>query len=239
MAENGGGVGRPRAVLGQFLRFPALVRTVELDEHRCLATLAAGIQAELIVVGPGDFVATLFERTGASDHIAKLRAISRSQLIPDFVEVKSKAQLRFDHENEIYRRLGLQYVPPELREDEGEIEAAGVDALPQLVELENIRGIIHCHTIYSDGRNSIEELALAAQAMGMSYLTITDHSPTAHYAGGVAIDRRFKHFRPARFLDPFKFREKVDWFGRVGFGIHVASPSFAIPAVYVQEDTSR
>jgi DNA polymerase (family 10) len=76
-----------------------------------------------------------------------------------------------------------------LREDEGEIEAAGVDALPQLVELENIRGITHCHTIYSDGRNSIEELALAAQAMGMSYLTITDHSPTAHYAGGVAIDR--------------------------------------------------
>ncbi|HEY2922533.1 MAG TPA: PHP domain-containing protein, partial [Candidatus Binatia bacterium] len=92
-------------------------------------------------------------------------------------------------ESEIYRRLGLQYIPPELREDEGEIEAAAARRLPQVVALEDIRGMTHCHTVYSDGRNSIKEMAVAAEAMGMAYLTITDHSPSAYYARGVAIDR--------------------------------------------------
>jgi DNA polymerase (family X) len=92
-------------------------------------------------------------------------------------------------ENKIYRRLGIQYIPPEMREDEGEIEIAGAGRLTQPVELADIRGMTHCHTIYSDGRNSIEEMALTAEAMGMTYLTITDHSPSAHYARGVGIDR--------------------------------------------------
>ena len=91
----------------------------------------------------------------------------------------------FKSESEIYQCLGLQYIAPELREDEGEIEAAMAGTLPQPLAREDIRGMTHCHTVYSDGRNSIEEMALAAQAMGMSYLTITDHSPSAHYAGGV------------------------------------------------------
>jgi hypothetical protein len=84
---------------------------------------------------------------------------------------------------------GIQYIPPEMREDEGEIEIASAGKLTQPVELADIRGMTHCHTVYSDGRNSIEEMALAAEAMGMTYLTITDHSPSARYAGGVGIDR--------------------------------------------------
>jgi DNA polymerase (family 10) len=76
-----------------------------------------------------------------------------------------------------------------MREDQGEIEAALAGTMPIPIGLEDIRGLTHCHTIYSDGRNSIEEMALAAEAMGMTYLTITDHSPSAHYAGGVGIDR--------------------------------------------------
>ncbi|HME61650.1 MAG TPA: PHP domain-containing protein, partial [Candidatus Binatia bacterium] len=92
-------------------------------------------------------------------------------------------------ESEIYRRLGLPYIAPELREDQGEIEAARSGTLPQPVAVEDIRGMTHCHTVYSDGRNSIEEMALAAEAMGMTYLTITDHSQTAYYARGVGIDR--------------------------------------------------
>jgi DNA polymerase (family 10) len=76
-----------------------------------------------------------------------------------------------------------------MREDQGEIEMAAAGTLPEPIELADIRGMTHCHTLYSDGRNSIEEMALAAEAMGMSYLTITDHSPSAHYAGGVGIDR--------------------------------------------------
>jgi DNA polymerase (family 10) len=84
----------------------------------------------------------------------------------------------------------MQYVPPELREDEGEIEAALRKKLPEdLVTAEDIRGMVHCHTTYSDGKHSVEQIVASAEAMGMKYITITDHSPTAFYAGGVKIDR--------------------------------------------------
>ena len=90
----------------------------------------------------------------------------------------------------IYRRLGMQYVPPELREDLGEVEAAQRQQLPEdLITSEDIRGMVHCHTTYSDGKHSVEQMVAAAEAMGMKYITITDHSPTAFYAGGVKIDR--------------------------------------------------
>jgi DNA polymerase (family 10) len=179
------------ALLDRFLRFPALAHTDELDESRCLARLAGGLQAELIVVVPEDYAAALHARTGSRRHIAKLQDLARSKSMTLYPEVPDSHAHRpwINSENEIYRRLGLQYIPPEMREDEGEIEIASAGILPQPIELTDIRGMTHCHTVYSDGRNSIEEMALAAEAMGMTYLTITDHSPSAHYAGGVGIDR--------------------------------------------------
>jgi len=84
----------------------------------------------------------------------------------------------------------MQFVPPELREDAGEIETAAQGRLPEgLVELADVQGMVHCHTTYSDGKNSIEQMAKGAEALGMKYLTISDHSPTASYAGGVKLDR--------------------------------------------------
>ena len=180
-----------RAVLDRFLRFPALAHTDELDESRCLARLAGGLQAELTVVAAEDYAAALHARTGARRHITKLQDLARSKAMTLYPESPDSDAHRpwIDSENEIYRRLGVQYIPPEMREDEGEIEIASAGRLTQPVEFADIRGMMHCHTIYSDGRNSIEEMALAAEAMGMTYLTITDHSPSAHYAGGVGIDR--------------------------------------------------
>ena len=180
-----------RAVLDRFLRFPALAHTDELDESRCLARLAGGLQAELTVVAPEDYIAALHARTGSRRHIAKLQDLARSKAMTLYPEASGSHAHRpcINSENEIYRRLGLQYIPPEMREDEGEIEIASAGILPQPIELGDIRGMTHCHTVYSDGRNSIEEMALAAEAMGMTYLTITDHSPSAHYARGVGIDR--------------------------------------------------
>jgi DNA polymerase (family X) len=90
----------------------------------------------------------------------------------------------------IYRKLGMQYVPPELREDLGEVEAAQRGKLPEhLIAEHDITGMVHCHTTYSDGKHSVEQMVAAAEAMGMKYITITDHSPTAFYAGGLKIDR--------------------------------------------------
>jgi DNA polymerase (family X) len=93
-------------------------------------------------------------------------------------------------EADVYRHLGLPYIPPELREGQGEIEAARAGTLPDdLLAAEDVRGFVHCHTVYSDGRHTIEEMARAADGLGMEYLTITDHSPTASYAGGLTVDR--------------------------------------------------
>jgi DNA polymerase (family 10) len=93
-------------------------------------------------------------------------------------------------EADIYRHLGLAYVVPEMPEDAGEIEAAAAGTLPgQPLDLGDIRGMVHCHTTHSDGAHSIEEMARGADALGMQYLTITDHSPTASYAGGLTVDR--------------------------------------------------
>jgi DNA polymerase (family 10) len=90
----------------------------------------------------------------------------------------------------LYAALGLAEIPPELREDQGEIEAALAGALPpDLVRLDDVRGLVHCHSTWSDGRASLEEMARAAEALGMEYLTVTDHSRTAGYAGGLDEDR--------------------------------------------------
>jgi DNA polymerase (family 10) len=170
----------PRTVLDRFLSYPALARTDELDESRCVARLAGGFRTELVIVQPEQYIPALHARTGSRRHIAKLRAIEHGN------GIKPGA---LTSESDIYGSLGLQYIPPELREDEGEIEAAAAGTLPDGVTLEDIRGMTHCHTIYSDGRNSVEEMAMAADAMGMDYLTITDHSASAYYARGVSIDR--------------------------------------------------
>ena len=175
---------QPKLVVDHFLRLPTLARTVELNEHRCVALLAAGAKLKLAVVSPNEYVVALHPETGVPNHIAKLQKIAHSNGT-DF----SSNGARFKSESEIYRHLGLQFIPPELREDRGEIEAAMAGKLPSTVELKDIRGMTHCHTVYSDGRNTIDEMALAAEAMGMAYLTITDHSPSAYYARGVSIDR--------------------------------------------------
>ena len=102
----------------------------------------------------------------------------------------TQREVSLKKESDLFRHLGMQYIPPELREDEGEIELALAGKLPEdLLTIADIRGMDHCHTTYSDGRNSVEEMARAAEAMGMQYITITDHSPTAFYANGVKLDR--------------------------------------------------
>jgi DNA polymerase (family 10) len=180
---------RPRSVLDRFLGYPTLARTDELQDAYCFARLAGGMKAELVIVPPEGYAAALHDRTGSRQHVAKLRELARagSMTYPGLLSNGTAPQIK--SEDEIYRRLGLPYIPPELREDEGEIETAKTGTLPRLLALENIRGMTHCHTVCSDGRNSIEEMARAAEAMGMAYLTITDHSPSAFYARGVGVDR--------------------------------------------------
>jgi len=176
---------KPQALLDHFVRFPLVMRTEEKTSGRVVVTLSEGFKATLIAVTPKEFAVTLFNATGSQAHLQKLTESARLRRASPKskpIEVKSEAQ--------IYRSLGMQFVPPELREDHGEIEAALAGKIPDdLVTADDIRGMVHCHTTYSDGKHSVEQMVAAAEALGMKYITITDHSPTAFYAGGVKIDR--------------------------------------------------
>ena len=176
---------KPQALLDHFVRFPLVMRTEEKTSGRVVVTLSEGFKATLIAVTPKEFAVTLFNATGSQAHLQKLTEYARLRRASPKskpIEVKSEAQ--------IYRSLGMQFVPPELREDHGEIEAALAGKIPDdLVTADDIRGMVHCHTTYSDGKHSVEQMVAAAEALGMKYITITDHSPTAFYAGGVKIDR--------------------------------------------------
>jgi DNA polymerase (family X) len=181
-----------KAVTERFLRYPLFVQSDEAGTGICTGRLARGLEVELHIVPPGQYAASLHYWTGSKNHYAALIDCARSigiMMSAEGMRGPKGTALKIQSEGEIYRRLGLEYIAPELRENQGEIEAAANGRLPETVVAEDIQGMIHCHTTYSDGQNTVEEMARAAEAMGMRYITFTDHSPTASYAGGVKIDR--------------------------------------------------
>ncbi|MEP6569220.1 MAG: PHP domain-containing protein [Acidobacteriota bacterium] len=190
---------RPAALIERFLRFPSIAEVIERMEEACTVRLADGARISLVAARPAEFPLALLTETGSKAHVNKLQRIAngegpesnhrKTQKRGKSARTVSRAT-ELQSEEDIYEQLGMPYIPPELREDAGEIEAALAGKLPtDLVTLADIRGLIHCHTTYSDGKNTLEEMVRAAEAMGMKYITITDHSPTAFYAGGVKLDR--------------------------------------------------
>jgi DNA polymerase (family 10) len=184
----------PAATILHFSSYPMLATVLERALDHCAARLPDGLRVELTVTPPAAYATTLHRLTGSESHLDKLDALAeaRGQALQGAglrgnggrrpVAVKDEADL--------YRRLGLPLLPPEVREDEGEVEAAVAgDDFADLVTEDDVRGLVHCHTVYSDGKHTVEQMARAAEAMGMQYITITDHSPTAHYAGGLQLDR--------------------------------------------------
>ena len=166
---------KPEALLDHFLTYPNIISTERNEPNNCLAHLVDGAVVSFTAVVPAEFAVTLFLKTGSEAHLANLPQT-------EFAKIPKR-------EEDIYARLRMQYIPPELRENEGEIAAALAGELPEdLVTLDDVKGMVHCHTTYSDGKHTLEAMVRAAEAMGMKYITITDHSPTAFYAGGVKID---------------------------------------------------
>ncbi|HSS18701.1 MAG TPA: PHP domain-containing protein [Pyrinomonadaceae bacterium] len=190
---------RPAALIEHFLKYPLIAQVIERMEEACIVLLAGGARVSLVAAQPDEFGLALLTETGSQSHVERLHRIANGEA-PDGKVKKARPRKKKKRaatnsaeqqvERDIYAQLGLQYIPPELREDSGEIEAAFAEKLPEdLLKLEDIRGMVHCHTTYSDGKHTIEEMARAAEAMGMQYITITDHSPTAFYAGGVKLDQ--------------------------------------------------
>lgn len=174
--------------------------------------LKAGINCDLRVISDEQFPFALHYFTGSKEHNIRMRSIAKDMGIKmnEYGLFKGKAEkfLPCSDEEEIFETLGLVYVPPELREDMGEIEQAQKSKLPRLLEETDIRGTFHCHTTYSDGANTLEEMVGAARDLGWKYLGIADHSKVAAYAGGLSeekvkeqqreIDRMNKHLSDFR-----------------------------------------
>ncbi len=152
--------------------------------------LETGIPFVAFGTAEENLISTLFVTTGSEKHLSLLKELmdKKALSIEGLNILKRGLPARFRDEGEIYGELGLPFIPPEIREGEGEIEAALEGKVPKLVELKDLKGIIHVHTIYSDGRNTIEELCREVMRMGFSYIGISDHSKSAHYANGLKED---------------------------------------------------
>jgi DNA polymerase (family X) len=182
----------PEKVFEALEKFPLVTKMETVEDSRATARLANGLRIKLVVTDAQGFPCSEFIETGSQSHIGEIQEIAAAKGFSIGVNglFKGKKKVECSSEREIYENLGLPFIPPELREANGELEEvrAGND-FSDLVQIEDIQGMTHCHSTYSDGKNSIEEMALAAEAMGMKYITITDHSPAAHYAGGVRLDQ--------------------------------------------------
>lgn len=178
---------KPAALVEHFLSLPLILSSEQNGDNSCIASLADSAVVSFTAVTPAEYPVVLFSRTGAEAHVAKVSTRVMSQ-------TKRATRMPRD-EAELYERAGMQYVPPELREDQGEVEAAIEGNLPEdLLTLDDIKGMVHCHTTYSDGKHTLEQMVRTAEAMGMKYITITDHSPTAFYAGGLKAEDLYRQW---------------------------------------------
>jgi DNA polymerase (family 10) len=167
----------PEAVAQSFTR-AAGVRSATGEGAEVSIRFVDGIRLDLHCVKPGDFAATWWRATGTEEHVAGVSA-----------RLPSGTPAGARDEADIYAAAGLPWIAPELREARGEIEAGAEGRLPRLVEPADVRGILHCHTQYSDGKSTIAEMVEGARALGWSYIGISDHSQAAFYAAGVSPER--------------------------------------------------
>ncbi len=182
--------------LREFVKLPVVKQVIARGDTRATVIIEGDIQVDLRAVAKESYGAALQYFTGSKQHNVHLRTLAqgRGLKINEYGVFRGEHRLGGEKEEEIYRLLKMPFIQPELREDRGEIEAALKGELPKLVEFDDLRGDLHAHTNYSDGRSTIEEMAEAAAALGYDYLALTDHSPSARIARGLELDRLEKKF---------------------------------------------
>jgi DNA polymerase (family 10) len=176
-----------RAVSAAFTGLPEVAQVIAQGEGKTLVRLANGMDADLRVVPPESFGAALLYFTGSKAHNVKLRRLAqeRGLKLNEYGLFDGERRLASEREEDVYAALGLAPIPPELREDAGEVEAAARSELPRLLEATQLRGDLQVHTSWTDGSASIEEMADAAAALGLEYIAITDHARDLAFTGGL------------------------------------------------------
>jgi DNA polymerase (family 10) len=193
---------RPQAVMAAFVALPQVTEVLERGSTRASVRHREGIQVDLRVIQPEAYGAALVYFTGSKAHNIRIRELAVKQGLKlseyGLFQARTGKRVAGATEEDVYRALGLPWIPPELREDAGEVEAARRGALPRLVALEDIRGDLHCHTRASDAHHTIEALLDAVAARGYEYVAVTDHSPSARVAGGLSPEELRAHVRRIR-----------------------------------------
>ena len=179
------------AIMDAFTSHPEVASVVSKGDTRSSVVLKSGMNADLRIVTDKEFPFALNYFTGSMEHNTEMRGLAkkRNWKLNEYGLFDGEKEIPCKDEEGIYKALGLQYIPPELRESIGEIEVAQNGKIPRLVELSDLKGILHVHTTYSDGVNSLEEMANACRKMGYQYLGIADHSKSAAYAGGLTLEK--------------------------------------------------
>jgi DNA polymerase (family 10) len=201
---------KPGAVLDFFTTQPGVLSVSAKGDTKASVILEGGIQADLRVVTDAEYPFALAYFTGSKEHniVMRQRAIARGLRLNEYGLFRSKEETRdpklrlpCKSEEDIFAELGLAYVPPEMREDHGEFAAAERGKLPKLVEWTDLRGALHNHSTWSDGHQTLEEVAADAQELGLEYWAVTDHSRSSFQAHGL---------EPARLREQLKAIAKIN-----------------------------
>lgn len=190
----------PEKIMEVFTTMPLAAEVLAKGPTKSSIRTQVGIQADLRVVESNSFGAALCYFTGSKQHNIRIRemGVKVGLKINEYGVFKGLKWVGGEDEMDIYRALGLPYIPPELREDRGEIEAALSGTLPKLVERDEIQGDFHVHSTYSDGSGSLEEIAEKARRLGLKWIGICDHSQSLKIAGGVSLEDLKKKMKEIR-----------------------------------------
>ncbi|MFZ0759971.1 MAG: DNA polymerase/3'-5' exonuclease PolX [Candidatus Sulfotelmatobacter sp.] len=183
-------------------KYPPLMDVIARGDNKISFRVRSGMQVDVRLLSPESFGAAMQYFTGSKAHNVALRqrALKMGYTLNEYslADLKTEKPVAGKTEEEIYSKLKLDYIAPELRENLGEIDAAANHALPVLITLEDLRGDVHMHTVETDGKNTIEEMAEAAKARGYKYMAITDHSKNLAFANGLDDKRAVAHIQRIR-----------------------------------------
>lgn len=256
---------KPAEVIEFFVTQPGIVKVLAKGDTKASVILEGGIQADLRVVSDAEFPFALAYFTGSKEHniVMRQRAIQRGLRLNEYGLFKSKEETRDPKllvpcktEDEIFEKLDLVYVPPELREDHGEFSAAEKNNLPKLIEWTQLKGALHNHSTWSDGKNTLEEIANHMEELGLEYWAITDHSKSSVQANGLDAKRlreqisetkklnetfaaRGSEFRLLTGSEVDILKDKLDFDDEVLAQLDVVVASLHVPSSTEAENTKR